>query len=108
MQKSFPQDQQGASDDFKPNSFIIFCLDEAGNVGFEASWGNSISDVKKFAALLSKIVDGNFTELILSQLKEQSEGVKNGNKKYDIIKNAIYKKNNIDLVISPLNVEINP
>lgn len=94
--------------DFLPKSFIIFCLDEEGNVAFESSWGDTDSDIKKFAALLSKINSGTFEKMIIDQLKQQSKTQENGSKNYSIF-NKTYKglTKPSDLVVDPTNVELN-
>jgi len=55
MSKSSPEAPLNTSDEnnFSPKSFVIFCLDEQGNVAFEASWGETQEDIKKFAALMN-------------------------------------------------------
>lgn len=92
---------------FSPTSFIIFCLDEEGNVAFEASWGESIDDVKKFAALVSSVTNGDFNSMIEQQLKSQSKDLQDGKKKFS----AFYKtysesKTPSNLVIDPTRVEL--
>jgi hypothetical protein len=102
------QQQQDQSDDFQPKSFFIACLDKDGNVGIEGSWGDSMEDVKKFATLLKRLTNGDFSDIILSQFKEQSKNVNNGNRKYTAFANIMKKKAKIeDLVISPTEVEVN-
>ncbi len=108
MSKSHQATPPNPSDEFVPKSFIIFCLDEESNIAFEASWGESIEDVKKFAILLTKITNGEFNEMVLQQLKEQAKQIENGNKKFlalqKIIKDSQMPS---ELVIDPANVELN-
>lgn len=106
MSKSLPEQHQTALNegDFAPKSFIIFCLDENGNVAFEASWGESDEDIKKFAALLTKINTGAFDKMIVDQLKLQSKE-KNTPKQFSVF-NKAYKVSSKDLVVDPTNVEL--
>ena len=92
---------------FSPKSFIIFCLDEEGNVAFEAAWGEKEADIKKFAHLLSKINSGHFEKMILDQLKQQSKTQDNGSKNHSIF-NREYKQltKPSNLVVDPTNVEL--
>lgn len=108
MAKSYQVPPQEPSDNFNPESFVIFCLDAEGNVAFEASWGNTIDDVKKFGALLSNITNGEFNSIILEQLKDQAKTLENGMKKFNVLQkiiNASQKPS--DLVIDPTEVELN-
>jgi hypothetical protein len=97
-----------SSEEFSPKSFIIFCLDETGNVALELSWGEKEEDIKKFAALLNKINTGYFNQMIVDQLKEQSKTQTNGSKNYSIF-NKSYKNLNKpkNLVVDPTSVELN-
>jgi hypothetical protein len=108
MSKSYQATPQNPSDEFVPKSFIIFCLDQENNIAFEASWGESIDDVKKFAVLLSKVTSGDFNNMMLEQLKEQAKGIENGNKKFLALQ-KIVKDSQMpsELVIDPANVELN-
>lgn len=99
---------QNYSDEFKPKSFVFFCIDQNGDMGFEVSFGEKINDVKKFSNLLKNIVSGEFNSIILKQVKEQVGTTPDGVKKYKIIENALQEKNIKDLVINPTSVEINP
>jgi len=92
---------------FSPKSFIIFCLDEEGNVAFEAAWGDKDVDIKKFANLLNKINTGQFENMILDQLKQQSKTQQNGSKNHSIF-NRAYKELSkpSNLVVDPTNVEL--
>jgi len=105
MSKSFQEEVPSSSDNFSPKSFLIFCLDDEGNVAFEASWGESSEDIQKFAALLHKINTGAFDKMIVEQLKTQSKE-KGDLKNYNIF-NKAYKINSKDLVVDPTNVELN-
>lgn len=107
MAKSYPQPPQESSDDFAPKSFILMALDETGSVAMEISWGETIADVKKFATLLLKTTSGQLNSIILEHLKEQSININNGNKKYAELCKIVNKKDKSDLVIDPLNVEVN-
>lgn len=108
MAKSYQVPAQEPSDNFSPESFVIFCLDAEGNVAFEASWGNSIEDVKKFGALLSNVTSGEFNAIILEQLKEQSKTLQNGMKKFNVLQKIINNSEKpSDLVIDPTEVELN-
>ena len=100
--------QEDSEEEFTPKSFIIFCLDDDGNVAFETSWGDTIEDIKKFAVLLSKVNDGQFEKMILEQLKIQSKEKVNGSKQYYAF-NKSYKElqKPTDLDIDPTNVELN-
>lgn len=103
------QETQSSSDEnFSPTSFLIFCLDEEGNVAFEASWGENIEDVKKFAALISSLTNGDFNKMIEEQLKLQSKDIPDGKKKFSAF-NKIYSdsKSPSNLVIDPTRVELN-
>ena len=104
------QETQSSSDEeqFSPTSFIIFCLDEEGNVAFEASWGDSMEDVKKFAALANSITNGDFNKMIEDQLKLQSKDLPDGKKKFSAF-SKIYSeaKSPSNLVIDPTRVELN-
>jgi hypothetical protein len=110
MSKSYQQPPQDSLDEsnFSPKSFIIFCLDETGNIAFEASWGDTAEDIKKFALLLHKINIGEFENMILDQLKIQEKEKGNSNKNYNTF-NKAYKelKKPTDLVVDPTNVELN-
>ena len=108
MAKSSHQDQVDTSGEFQPKSFLFFCIDQNGDTGFEVSFGDKISDVKKFSTLLKSIVFGEFNSLILEQIKEQIATVPDGIKKYKVIENALKEKNTKDLVVNATNVEINP
>ena len=94
--------------DFIPKSFVIFCLDQDGNIAFEASWGETNEEIKKFAMLLRQINSGEFEKDVLVQLKEQSLTIKNGTKNFSLF-NKNYKQLNpiSDLVIDPTEVELN-
>ena len=107
MAKLSQQEQVEPSDEFKPKSFIFFCVDQNGDIGFEVNFGDKISDVKKFSNLLKKATSGEFNSLILEQIKEQVESIPDGIKKYKIMETAIKEKLNKDLVINPTSVEIN-
>ena len=106
MSKSSPEQPPIASDEapFSPKSFVIFCLDEDGNVAFEASWGETEQDIKKFATLLNKVNSGAFDKMIVDQLKLQSKE-KNDMKSFTIF-NKAYKISSKDLVVDPTNVEL--
>lgn len=108
MPKSSQQDQLDPSSEFKPNSFIFFCIDQNGDTGFEINFGEKINDVRKFSVLLKNILSGEFNSLILEEIKEQIETIPDGTKKYKIIENTLKEKNIKDLVVNPTNVEINP
>jgi hypothetical protein len=110
MSQLSPEQHPTASNEneqFSPKSFIIFCLDEDGNVAFEASWGETEEDIRKFAVLLNKINNGTFDKMIVEQLKLQSK--ESGDSKKYTIFNKIYKELNKpkDLVVDPTNVELN-
>jgi hypothetical protein len=108
MEKLSLDHDQNYSDEFKPKSFVFFCIDQNGDMGFEVSFGEKINDVKKFSNLLKNIVSGEFNSIILKQVKEQVGTTPDGVKKYKIIENALQEKNIKDLVINPTSVEINP
>lgn len=108
MAKSYPQPPQESSDDFSPASFLLMALDKNGSVAVEISWGESISDVKKFATLLSKLTNGELNNIVLEHLQEQSLNISNGNKKYSELCKILNKKDKSYLVVDPLNVEVNP
>ena len=99
-----------SDDEFVPASFVIFCLDSEGSVAFEASWGNSTAEIKKFAGLVKKINNGEFENLIIEQLKEQSKENTKSSKNYTTF-NKYYSQLNgsslSDLVIDPTEVELN-
>lgn len=107
MQKSSQQDQSNHSDEFKPKSFLFFCIDQNGDIGFEVHFGEKINDVKKFANLLSKITGGDFNQTILNEIKEQADLKPDGIKKYKVIENVLKNKVKKDLVVNPTEVEIN-
>jgi len=87
---------------------MIFCLDEEGSVAFEASWGDTIDDVKKFAALANSVTNGDFNKMIEEQLKLQSKDEPDGRKKFSAF-SKIYSeaKSSSNLVIDPTRVELN-
>jgi hypothetical protein len=87
---------------------MIFCLDEEGSVAFEASWGDTIDDVKKFAALANSVTNGDFNKMIEEQLKLQSKDEPDGRKKFSAF-SKIYSeaKSPSNLVIDPTRVELN-
>jgi hypothetical protein len=87
---------------------MIFCLDEEGSVAFEASWGDTIDDVKKFAALANSVTNGDFNKMIEEQLKLQSKDISDGRKKFSAF-SKIYSeaKSSSNLVIDPTRVELN-
>jgi hypothetical protein len=97
-----------SDESFSPKSFIIFCLDEQGDVAFEASWGDTIDDVKKFAALMSSVTNGEFNKMIETQLKLQSKDIADGKKKFTAF-SKIYSESKTpsNLVIDPTQVELN-
>jgi hypothetical protein len=100
--------QEDSTDEFSPKSFVIFCLDDDDNVAFEASWGQEIEDIKKFAFLLHKVKSGDFDKMILDQLKLQSKDVPNGNKKYTAFIKAYNELDSpLSLVVDPTKVELN-
>lgn len=100
--------QENSDDSFTPKSFIIFCLDDTGDVAFEVSWGDTIEDIKKFAILLSNVNDGTFQQLILDQLKTQAKDKKTGTKEYSaFIKTYKELQKPTDLVVDPTSVELN-
>lgn len=103
-----PPPNPSDEEDFKPKSFVIFCLDEQGDMAFEASWGDTLGDVKNFAELLKKIFNGELDDAVVSQIKEQSKTISDGSKKYSIFAKT-YKNLNkpLDLVIDPTEVELN-
>lgn len=102
--------QNHSDDDFVPKSFIIFCLDASGDIAFEASWGESVAEIKKFASLVKKINNGEFENMIIDQLKEQSQATAKEIKNYATF-SKIYKQLSqsldLDLVIDPTEVELN-
>lgn len=99
--------QGDLTEDFTPQSFIIFCLDSDGNVAFEVAWGNTTEEIKKFALLLNKSTTGEFNDLILEQLKVQSKLMENGLKKFNIFSKAFNELSSpTSLVIDPTNVEL--
>lgn len=100
--------QENSDDPFTPKSFIIFCLDDAGDVAFEASWGDTVEDIKKFAILLNNVNNGLFQQLILEQLKIQAKDKKSGTKEYSaFIKTYKELQKPTDLVVDPTSVELN-
>jgi hypothetical protein len=103
-----PPPNPSDEEDFKPKSFIIFCLDDNGDMAFEASWGDTLDDVKNFATLLKKIFDGELDNIVVNQMKEQSKLMNDGSKKYAIFAKT-YKNLSkpLDLVIDPTEVELN-
>lgn len=106
MNKSSQKTQEDHSGEFKPKSFLFFCVDQNGDIGFEVDFGDKINDVKKFSNLLKSIISGEFNSLILEQIKEQSENIPDGIKKYKILENTLKEKNIKDLVVNPISVEI--
>lgn len=108
MSKSSPEAPLNTSDEpqFSPKSFVIFCLDEQGDIAFEASWGDTQEDIKKFAILISKINKGAFENMILDQIKSQAK--QNSQSKELAIFNKTYKdlKKPKNLVVDPTNVEL--
>lgn len=102
------QSRKEDSSEFSPQSFIIFCLDQEGNIAFEAAWGETSEDIKRFALLLHKINTGEFEKMILDQLKLQEKEKGNATKNYTIFSKA-YKdlKKPSDLVVDPTSVELN-
>lgn len=106
--KSSQDPSSDADNDFTPKSFVIFCLDQDGSIAFEASWGETNEDIKKFATLLKKINAGEFERDILVQLKEQSLTLKNGSKSFSLFSKNYKQTDSIsDLVIDPTEVELN-
>jgi hypothetical protein len=97
-----------SDDSFSPKSFIIFCLDDQGDVAFEASWGDTIDDVKKFASLMSSVTNGEFNKMIEDQLKIQAKDITDGKKKFSAF-SKIYSESKTpsNLVIDPTQVELN-
>lgn len=96
-------------DSFNPKSFIIFCLDDNGDIGLDLSWGDSHADVKKFAQMINSCTSGKLNEAILEYVKLQSEKIPSGQKKYNIFKKELNAKNGStsDLVVDPTDVELN-
>ena len=92
--------------DFQMQSFLLFCLDENGDINLDMSWGNSVDEVRNFSMLLSKIVNNELTKVILEHLKKTSETQPHGKKKYSIVEQMTTKKQDDDLAISPIEVEI--
>lgn len=92
--------------DFETSSFLLFCLDDNGNIAFETSWGQTVEDAQRFAILLSKITNNELTTDLLKQLKEISKNEKNGKKKYSIVEGIVNKKEDSDLVVLPTEVDI--
>jgi hypothetical protein len=90
-----------SSAEFNYDSFILFCLDEEGNIAFEASPGKTTEQARMFAAMLCKIFENELTPFVLEQLKTQ---LKN-NKRYKIISEALSKEPE-DLAVDPIEVEI--
>jgi ribosomal protein L4 len=107
MQKLSQPDQTDHSDEFKPKAFLFFCIDQNGDIGFEVQLGEKINDTRKFANMLNKVTIGEFNEVILDQIKEQTENISDGNKKYKIVESALKQKLVKDLVVNPTKVEIN-
>lgn len=95
------QSSQEHSNEFEYESFILFCLDEDGNIAFEVNCGKTTDQIKLFGIMLSKIFNDELTPFVLSQIKEN---LKN-NKKYKIIEAALSKEPE-DLAVDPLEVEI--
>lgn len=93
-------------DEFKTTAFLLFCLDEKGDIAFKASWGSTIEDVRKFAILISKITNNELTAELLSQLKQLSLSEKDGKKKYSLLRKTLYQKNQDTLAVHPMEVEI--
>lgn len=96
-------------DSFNPKSFIIFCLDDNGDIGLDLSWGDSHADIKKFAQMISSCTSGKLNEAILEYVKSKSEEIPNGQKKYAIFKKELKTKSEStsDLVVDPTDVELN-
>ena len=92
--------------DFQTSSFLLFCLDENGNIAFETSWGSTLDDDQRFALLLCKVTNNELTLEVLKQLKEISKTEKNGKKKYSIVEQIVNKKEDFDLAVSPTEVDI--
>jgi hypothetical protein len=97
-----------SDESFAPKSFIILCVDEDDSIAFEASWGDSLEDVKKFASLVSNLTNGEFNKMITDQLKLQSKDIVDGKKKFAAF-NKIYNDSKVpsNLVIDPTEVELN-
>lgn len=93
-------------ENFQTSSFLLFCLDDSGNIAFETSWGTTIEDVQRFAMLLLKVTNNELTNDILKQLKEVSKSEKNGKKKYAIVDQTLNRKDEDSLAVSPTEVEI--
>jgi hypothetical protein len=76
-------------------------------MAFQASWGETTEEVRKFATLLNKVNNGSFDKMIIEQLKQQSK--EQGDTKNYTIFNKAYKELNKpkDLVVDPTNVELN-
>jgi hypothetical protein len=83
-------------------------LDEDGNIAFEASWGETTEDIKKFATLLKKVSSGDFDTMILEQLKNQSKNIEDGAKKFALFSKSFKELNKpSNVVIDPTEVELN-
>jgi hypothetical protein len=96
------------SNEFSPKSFVIFCLDEESNIAFEASWGETTEEIKRFAIMLHQINSGKLAKLVLDQLKVQSKEIDGGTKKYNqFVKLYSDLDSPSSLVIDPTNVELN-
>lgn len=91
---------------FETSSFLLFCLDEAGNIAYEMSWGKTVEDAQKFAVLLSKITNNELTGELLQQLKKDSKNEKNGKKKYTVVDSIVNRKTDDELAVNPTEVEI--
>jgi hypothetical protein len=107
MSNASTEIQEDLTEDFTPQSFIIFCLDSDGSVAFEVSWGDTIEEIKKFTLLLHKATTGEFNELISEQLKIQSKNIENGLKKFNAFSKTFNELSSpLSLVIDPTNVEL--
>lgn len=93
-------------DNFKAASFLWFALDENGNIVFETHWGESMDQVQRFATLLQMLTQGELTNEIMKQLRSMVKDSKSGKKKYSIVDQIVNKKEDNDLAVSPMEVEI--
>ena len=108
MQKKSDDTNELTEEEFRPKSFIIFCLDDDGEIAFEASWGNTPEDIKNFATLLYQVNNGNFDNIIENQLKEQSKSEPNGSKNFSLFSKTYKSLSSPSmLVIDPMEVILN-
>lgn len=100
---------ESSQDEFNAKCFIIFTIDEEGNPACELHWGQNKEDIILFAQMLQSITTGEFNDAIMQLMEQRSKQNRKNKAALNSIKTIFTSETNKeddDLVIDPLKVEI--